>query len=62
MTNYAHFLVSFNANSRGASIGWAYTDEDPECPAKTGNTWKYTDGSWKEAKDGLKVQCKNLKS
>ena len=47
---------------RGATFldgcrGYAYSTEDLQCPSDTGPTWKYIDGGWLDAGEGLHLNC-----
>ena len=44
---------------RGQCVGFAYTTDNHECPSETGPTWKYSDGGWLDAWEGLLIDCYN---
>ena len=46
-------------NLRGTSTANAYANANGhECPNEIGFTWKYSDSGFKDAGEGLKVECK----
>ena len=44
---------------RGLCKGYAFTNEDVSCPSDTGSTWKFSNGSWLDAGEGLLIDCYN---
>ena len=51
-----YFVLQF----RGTNKSDAFTNQDPMCPHEVGQTWKYYDGGWVNAGDGLEVVCTGM--